>query len=63
MQHLYWFIIDMIIEIIEGLYRIKNVFCKKPEPSLIALNTFWLTDSGWMDRLVAYKQLDLWTDK
>jgi hypothetical protein len=63
MQHLYWLITDMILEIIEGLHRIKKAFRKKPEPSLVVLNTFWVTDSEWMDRLVAYKQLELWTDK
>jgi hypothetical protein len=51
----------MILDIIEGLNRLKNLFRKKPQPSLIASNVFWLTDSEWMERLVAYKQLELWT--
>jgi hypothetical protein len=61
MKHLYWFITDMILELIEGVYRIKNIFHKKAEPSLIASNVFWVTDSQWMERLECYKQLELWT--
>jgi hypothetical protein len=61
MKHLYWFITDMILELIEGLNRIKNVLRKKSKPSLIASNVLWMTDSGWMDRLVSYRQLELWT--
>jgi hypothetical protein len=61
MKHIYWFVTDMILELIEGLNRIKNTFRKSPQPSLIASNVFWVTDSEWMDRLVSYKQLELWT--
>jgi hypothetical protein len=61
MKHLYWFITDSILDIIEGLNRVKNVFRKKTKPSLIASNVFWVTDSEWMERLVSYKQLELWT--
>jgi hypothetical protein len=62
MKHVYWFVTDMILELIEGLNRIKNIIRKKPEPSLIASNVFWLTDSEWMERLVSYHQLELWTN-
>jgi hypothetical protein len=61
MKHVKHLFIDMILDIIEGLNRLKNLFRKKPQPSLIASNVFWLTDSEWMERLVAYKQLELWT--
>jgi hypothetical protein len=61
MKYLYWFITDAILNLIEGLNRIKNIFCKRVEPSLIASNVFWVTDSEWMERLNAYKQLELWT--
>jgi hypothetical protein len=61
MKHLYWFVTDVILDLIEGLNRIKNIFRKKNEPSLIASNVFWVTDSEWMERLEAYKQLELWT--
>jgi hypothetical protein len=61
MKHIYWFITDSILNFIEGLNRIKNTFRKKNKPSLIASNIFWMTDSEWMERLVAYKQLELWT--
>jgi hypothetical protein len=61
MKYFYWMIIDAILEVVEGVNRIKNIFRKKSEPSLIAFNVFWMTDSEWMDRLVAYKQLELWT--
>ena len=53
----------MVIEIVEAYYRLRNMFRKKPKPSLIATNVFWCTDSEWMDRLIAYRQLELWTDK
>jgi hypothetical protein len=62
MKHVYWFVTDMILELIEGLNRIKNIFRKKPEPSLIASNVLWMTGSEWMERLVSYRQLELWTN-
>jgi hypothetical protein len=61
MKYIYWIITDLILDLIEGLYFVKNVFRKKHKPSLIASNVFWMTDSEWMERLVAYKQLELWT--
>ena len=61
MKYLYWFITDTILDLIEGLYRLRNTFRKKPEPSLIVSNVLWCTESEWMDRLVSYKQLELWT--
>ena len=63
MIHIQRLIADIVLELIEGIYRLRNVFRKKPKPSLIASNVFWCTDSEWMDRLVAYRQLDLWTDR
>lgn len=63
MIHLQRLFCDMVIEIVEAYYRLRNMFRKKPKPSLIASNVFWCTDSEWMDRLVAYRQLELWTDK
>lgn len=63
MIHLQRLFADMVIETVEAYYRLRNMFRKKPEPSLIAFNVFWCTDSEWMDRLVAYRQLELWTDK
>jgi hypothetical protein len=61
MKYLYWFITDAILDLIEGLNRVKNIFRKKKAPSLIVSNVFWVTDSEWMERLEAYKQLELWT--
>jgi hypothetical protein len=61
MKHLYWFITDTILEFVEGLYRIKNIFRKTSKHSLITNNVLWLTNSQWMERLVSYKQLELWT--
>lgn len=63
MKHLCWLITDMILELIEGLNRLGNTFRKKPEPSLVVQNMLWMTQSEWMERLVSYKQLSLWTDK
>jgi len=61
MKYLYWFITDTILDFIEGLNRLRNVFRKKPKHSLIVSNVLWCTESEWMDRLVSYKQLELWT--
>lgn len=33
----------------------------KPKLSLLAHNINWCTNSQWIDRLIAYKQLDRWT--
>jgi hypothetical protein len=32
----------------------------KQQPSLLALQINWINQSGWMDRLIAYRQLDNW---
>lgn len=63
MIHIQRLLIDMVIEAVEAYYRLRNIFRKKPEPSLLVSNVLWLTDSGWMDRLCAYRQLELWTDR
>lgn len=64
MKHIYNLISDTIIGFIEGIERLYNIFNrKKVSPSLVVQNVLWCTDSSWMDRLIAYKQLDLWTDK
>ena len=52
---------DLILGFLEGIERLKRPFEEKPVPSLIVLNIDWCTNSSWMDRLVSYKQLDLWT--
>jgi hypothetical protein len=61
MIHLIRLFADMVLSFIEGLERMRNMFRKKTEPSLLASNINWCTRSGWMDRLVSYKQLELWT--
>lgn len=63
MKHLQNLIADILLELIEGLYRLASLFRKKPQPSLLVSNIHWCTNSEWMDRLVAYKQLELWTDR
>jgi len=63
MKHLENLFISMVVEVIEAWDRIANIFRKKPKPSLIASNIYWCTHSEWMDRLVAYKHLELWTDR
>ena len=32
----------------------------KPQPSLLAHSVDFSTNAGWMERLVAYRQLDIW---
>ena len=32
----------------------------KPQPSLLAYSMEFSTNAGWMERLVAYRQLDNW---
>jgi len=32
----------------------------KPQPSLLAHSMEFSTNAGWMERLVAYRQLDNW---
>jgi hypothetical protein len=61
MKHLKNLFIDLILEFVEAMERTVNLFRKKTQPSLLAININWCTHSEWMDRLVAYKQLNLWT--
>lgn len=63
MKHLNNLFIDWFLELVEAYDRTVNLFRKKPKPSLVADNVLWFTNSEWMDRLVAYKQLELWTDR
>jgi hypothetical protein len=53
--------VDGMLEFFDGIERIQNVFKRKKQPSLLAYNIWWCTNSEWMDRLVAYRQLNLWT--
>lgn len=61
MKYIFRLLADTILEIIEAYYRLRNMFKKKSEPSLLASNILWCTNSQWMERLYAYKQLELWT--
>lgn len=61
MKHLQRLFADMILELLEAGFRLRNAFRKKPKPSLVVSNVLWCTDSQWMDRLIAYRQLELWT--
>jgi len=61
MKHFIRLFTDIVVGTEECLYRIQNMFRKKPQSSLVTDNIYWCTHSGWMDRLVAYKQLELWT--
>lgn len=62
MLHLERFFSDLVLDLIDCINRL-NVFKKTSCPSLIAHNIIWFTNSEWMDRLIAYKQLELWTIK
>jgi len=61
MKHLLRLFTDAILETLEAGQRLGNIFRKKSQPSLMASNVLWCTNSEWMERLVAYKQLELWT--
>jgi hypothetical protein len=61
MKHLYYLLVDIICGTQDAYNRVISFFSKKQEPSLIVENILWCTNSTWMDRLVAYKQLNLWT--
>lgn len=62
MIHLERLLCDIILSSIETTEQAINWLKRvKPKQSLIADNIFWCTNAGWMDRLVAYKQLELWT--
>jgi hypothetical protein len=62
MKYLLWFIADQILEMKDTWDRSIRFFKQtKTKPSLVVANIDWCTRSGWMDRLVAYKQLELWT--
>jgi hypothetical protein len=63
MKHLQRLFTDIVIEAVEAYLRLRNMFRKRTQPSLIAANIDWCTHSQWMDRLVSYKQLELWTDR
>ena len=52
---------DTILGIYDRFEQFQNLFRKKKEVSLIGANIYWCTRSEWMDRLIAYKQLELWT--
>jgi hypothetical protein len=62
MKYVLWFIADRILEM-KDAWDCFVSFLKqtKYQPSLIVDNINWCTRSKWMDRLVAYKQLELWT--
>jgi hypothetical protein len=62
MIHLQRFICDLILDTLQG-FESLNIFKSKPIPSLIAYNVYWCTNSEWLDRLIAYKQLEFWTYK
>lgn len=61
MKHLIHLFTDIVLGFYDGLDRIQNMFRRKSQPSLLVANVDWCTHSEWMDRLVAYKQLELWT--
>ena len=59
MKYLLWFITEQILEMKDAWDRLFKR--SRVEPSLIVNNIYWCTNSTWMDRLVSYKQLNLWT--
>ena len=62
MIHIHRLILDIILGTLNTLQDIYMFFnWSKTPASLVAQNVYWCTQSKWMDRLIAYKQLDLWT--
>jgi hypothetical protein len=56
---------DLIVAICETMISLFNRVVRKPQPrpSLLAHNIAWCTESNWLERLRAYKQMDLWTGR
>ena len=61
MNHIYKLLSDLSVGALNSIEYFKSPFKKRPVPSLLTLNIDWCTNSSWMDRLVSYKQLGLWT--
>lgn len=61
MKHIENLFIDTVLGFFDGLERIQNMFRKKPKVTYLTANIDWCTNSNWMERLISYKQLDLWT--
>ena len=63
MKHLIYLLIDMLVAVKEALQIVYRsvTFKSKPQPSLLARNIAWCTDSAWLERLKAYQQLSLST--
>lgn len=61
MNHLMRLFTDVVLGFYDSLERFQNLFRKKKELSLLGANIYWCTHCEWMDRLIAYKQLELWT--
>ena len=54
MKHYLHLLIEALI-----LTIMEFPYCrKKVSPSLVALNIDWFTNCGWVDQLLAFKQID-----
>jgi hypothetical protein len=49
------------VRFIRDLWHDAMLLIRKPkQPSLLARSMEFSTNGGWMERLVAYRQLDIW---
>ena len=46
--------------ILDLLHDLMLLIRKPKQPSLLANSIDFATNAGWMERLVAYRQLDIW---
>ena len=49
--------------ILDLLHDLMLLIRKPKQPSLLAHSIDFSTNAGWMERLVAYRQLDIWLSK
>lgn len=50
-----------MFNLIRDLVHDVMLLIRQPkQPSLLAHSIYFATNAGWMERLVAYRQLDIW---
>jgi hypothetical protein len=55
-------IIDLFLDICEGIDNLFNLITRKPKPipTLLAYNVNWFTRCNWMEQVIAFRQLDIY---
>ena len=49
--------------ILDFVHDLMLLIRQPKQPSLLAHSIDFATNAGWMERLVAYRQLDIWLSK